>query len=123
MTNEDMKKEISTVLNFLRVPLSSSPVAVEEAGSEAESWYGRMTAIEAIAISELEKAKLLRLPVKSSDKTEFDRKIELEALVWEEERFKNLAHGAVKALELRVNYCQSLLKIYGKEAQRTPFST
>lgn len=119
MTTDEMKTEIAQVLKFLRVPLNDNPMEVQRAGAEAESWYGRLTAIESIAISELEKARHAKLTAKTAKETELEREIILDWFTTEETKFKNLTHGVVKALELRVNFCQSLLKAYSLEGRRT----
>lgn len=114
--NEDY---ICFVQNLLQAELPAEPGLVEKAGSEAESHYGRMTTIEAYAKSFVAMETFRKLPARGEGKTDIDRRLEVESSVAPVERFHGIVKGLVKALEIRVNYCQSLLKAYSVEGRRT----
>ena len=116
-------KEIAEVQGFLSLELSDNPVQLEADGRLAESWYGRMTTLKAWARSFLVVARRDRLPVKSKEVAELDRKTELDASCFEEQRLVDVIDGLVDSLSCRISFCQSVMKANAAEARRSGMAT
>jgi len=95
----------------MNIKLSDEPVIVEEQGRTAEGYYARLTVCLAEAESLLDFAELKNLQTREAG-TELERKIWLAAAVRDERSFRDAIEGLVKAIEIRVNMTQSLLKYH-----------
>ena len=91
--------------------LSDEPSVVEEQGRVAEGYYARLTVCLAEVESLLDFAELKNLQTREAG-TELERKVWLAAAVRDERSFRDAIEGLVKAVEIRINMVQSLLKYH-----------
>ncbi len=109
---EDVVVEMEALADIFSEPISDEPAVVERQMKIAEGHYSRLQYLLAWADSFLDRAERDKLPEKSKDITDFDRQKMLASNVAEERRVRNLLRGQVKAMEVRIQVCQSSLAFH-----------
>jgi len=113
---EELREKSAEILNQaveeLNIPLADEPTALECQMRDAEGFIGYLQYLLAWADYWLDVRERERLPEKKDGMTELDREKILTAAVAEERRIRNLIRNVIKALETRIQTCQSSLKFH-----------
>lgn len=114
---EKHRGEIDDLQRLLSTELPDNPTELEVALRHSEAQYARMTTIRAWADSWLDIASHRLLPPKEG-RTELEREKELDALVVQHRRFRDICSGLCDAIGQRLSLGQSLLKAQQRETSR-----
>ena len=106
-----MNEEFQHVSDLLKEPLSDEPEKLIKDLEAIEAWNSRMQFLLAEANSDLDHGRFSRMPSKQN-KSELERKLELENAVSEIREHRDKIEGLIDAIKTRITLGQSILKYY-----------
>ena len=106
---------VQEVQELMSHPLSDDPLVCDQQAREAESRRTRLREILSFADSYLDVAEwecLRTMPTRSREWTDLDRETRMGASVSNERRFRDILRGICEAVDSRVSYVQTRLRVF-----------
>jgi hypothetical protein len=121
--HESIQTEMVHVNELLREDLGDEPEKLIADLEAVEVWGARVGTLLAMANSWLDRAKMALLPPRTSEKTENDRRVGMDAAVAPIRMVRDVLESLSSAIDTRISLGQSILKYYGQTADHSALSS